>query len=197
MEGTDKLVSAVADLEASEEASYDSATGSLTLSIDRSADHRHMKKSRGHVGSEEEEEEATDPGEADEYTSALLKKPKRSKNRLCKWCPSYRSADPERAVTPFAVVLLIVLFKIYILNQADRLVLPVAIPTGLRCEAKEEECVNETKMSGFEDEIDASSVTGYFEEANSSSNNTDCIHFNDYEQGLLTGESVGGGWGWK
>jgi len=54
-------------------------------------------------------------------------------NGCCKRCMDcYQSSDTESRVTPFAVVILMVLFVIYVLNQADRLVLPVSIPAGLR-----------------------------------------------------------------
>ena len=119
------------------------------------------------------------------YSTVLLDK--KAKKR--RWCPSYRSADPDRTVTPFAVVLLAVLFAIYILNQADRLVLPVAIPSGLRCEFKEDDCRNLTSKVSTEDPL-KDTLTGLFVDtpnASNTSNETDCIQFNDYEQGLLTG----------
>ena len=100
------------------------------------------------------------------YTTILLSN--RENNSSClKCCPSYRSADTEKRLTPFAVILLLVLLCIYIVNQADRLVLFVAIPSGLRCiTSVQEECA---------------------ETSNKTLNNTDCIHFNDYEQGIITG----------
>ena len=71
---------------------------------------------------------------------------------------------------PFIVLFLLLL--IYVLNQADRLVLPVVIPSGLRCKASaSSECDNST--------------AGNISDVNSSSE--DCISFNDYEQGLITG----------
>ena len=109
-------------------------------------------------------------------------------------CPiSYRSPDPDKSVTPFAVILLAVLFGVYILNQADRLVLPVAIPSGLRCEGVKEDCKNLSdtwdvghSVKGAQySTADLASING-----SNSSNDTDCIHFNDYEQGLLTGMSL-------
>lgn len=122
-------------------------------------------------------------GESEKYSTVLLSG-KSKKRTCCSFCPSYRSADPDRAITPFAVVLLAVLFAVYILNQADRLVLPVAIPAGLRCEVSiKNECRNLTQWEGS---------TGYVSEvelnfSNTSNATEDCIHFSDYEQGLLTG----------
>lgn len=113
---------------------------------------------------------------------------------------SYRSSSPDKRVTPFAIVLLIVLFLIYVLNQADRLVLAVTIPAGLRCELKASECgvngsTNNSLLSANGD--DNRAVTGsddvtmldFIEEynTNGTSEAKDCIHFSDSEQGLLTG----------
>lgn len=111
-------------------------------------------------------------------TMELLKAHRdQDKDRSCSscygFCKSYRSVDPDLRVTPFAVILLAILFVVYVLNQADRLTLPVAIPSGLRCEVSiKDECRN------------TSSVPIY---TNTSSNDTDCVHFSDNEQGLLTG----------
>lgn len=72
---------------------------------------------------------------------------------LCPSCfrffNSYRSHTPHEMVTPFAIILLLVLFLIYVLNQADRLVLAVSIPAGLRCESKQSQCENKTKEMVF------------------------------------------------
>ena len=112
---------------------------------------------------------------------------------------SYRSSDPEERVTPFALVLLLVLFLIYVLNQADRLVLAVTIPAGLRCELKASECgvntsINSSLMLGLGDSVKSDDVTmsNLFQRSNGSSNATsdDCIHFSDSQQGLLTGTYV-------
>lgn len=116
-----------------------------------------------------------DDGDAD--TVELIKKPIRGDSPCTsscyQFCMSYRSPDPDLKVTPFAVVILTILFIIYVLNQADRLVLPVAIPSGLRCELSvQDECRNNDSIP-----------SNY-------SNDTNCIHFNDNEQGLLTGMSV-------
>jgi len=72
---------------------------------------------------------------------------------------------------PYIVLMLLLL--IYVLNQADRLVLPVVIPSGLRCEGS------------YASECDNSNSTTNASNATSSSE--DCISFNDYEQGLITG----------
>lgn len=145
-------------------------------------------------GPEDSENEAS--GTVDEYTTVLLGNGAAGREGPC--CSlSYRSADPDRSVTPFAVILLIVLFGVYILNQADRLVLPVAIPSGLRCEGAKENCRNlssswEPGYSVAADNADAqySTIDSASNVSNSSSNDTDCISFNDYEQGLLTGRFV-------
>ena len=89
----------------------------------------------------------------------------------------YLSSDGEvERITPFAVVLLIVLLAVYVLNQADRLVLPVVIPNGLRCDVGKEDCASLNSTTN------ASSSAG-----NKSSSDADCIQFNDDQQGLLTG----------
>lgn len=112
---------------------------------------------------------------------------------------SYRSSSPDERVTPFAIVLLIVLFLIYVLNQADRLVLAVTIPAGLRCELKASECkvngsTNNSLLSTFGDHgvhPAGNDVTmiDFLEDYNANTTNEtkDCIHFSDSEQGLLTG----------
>ena len=112
---------------------------------------------------------------------------------------SYRSSDPEERVTPFALVLLLVLFLIYVLNQADRLVLAVTIPAGLRCELKASECgvntsINSSLMLGNNVENDDVTMSNLFQVSNgnesSNATNDDCIHFSDSQQGLLTGTYV-------
>lgn len=72
---------------------------------------------------------------------------------------------------PYIVLMLLLL--IYVLNQADRLVLPVVIPSGLRCEGS-----SASKCNDLNSTINASNAT---------STSEDCISFNDYEQGLITG----------
>ena len=112
---------------------------------------------------------------------------------------SYRSGNPEKRVTPFALVLLFALFVVYVLNQADRLVLAVTIPAGLRCELKASECganesINVTTMLTFDSSevSNANELTihNFVDELNSNLTNKspDCIHFSDSEQGLLTGK---------
>ena len=107
----------------------------------------------------------------------------RHKNSLCPcknvqlFIQLYRSSNPQSKITPFAVVLLIVLLMIYILNQADRLVLAVLIPSGLRCD----------DISNTSDESCLIYISNNDTEIVNSYNNTDCIPFNDAEQGLLTG----------
>jgi hypothetical protein len=82
-------------------------------------------------------------------------------------------------VTPFAVVLLIVLLAVYVLNQADRLVLPVVIPNGLRCNVGKDECAGPNTTND--------TSTGNDTIQNGTGTNEDCIQFNDDQQGLLTG----------
>lgn len=91
----------------------------------------------------------------------------------------YRSSNPQSKITPFAVVLLAVLLLIYILNQADRLVLAILIPSGLRCD--------DTSNSNTSDDSCPVHISSNDTELVNPSNNTDCIYFNDAEQGLLTG----------
>ncbi len=95
-------------------------------------------------------------------------------------CDAYQSDDPEKRVSPFAVVILLVLFLIYVLNQADRLVLPVSIPAGLRCHASVASQCNNTNFSNSALEINLMNLPA-------SNKSEDCIEFNDEQQGLLTG----------
>lgn len=124
-------------------------------------------------------------GEAAEYTAVLLRDGRRKSTceTVCPSCysllKSYRSADPTTGVTPFAVVLLGVLFLVYILNQADRLVLPVVIPAGLRCDLPGNDKCSENDSSASGDGSGSGNGTGDDDE--------DCINFSDYQQGLLTG----------
>lgn len=162
------------------EALYDSGTESLTLQLNEpcrspSPDMKTRTESDNEASGTEDENH--------KYSTVLLEN-RRKKSRWLSFCPSYRSADPDRSVTPFAVVLLAVLFIIYILNQADRLVLPVAIPSGLRCEGGRNDCRNLTHVAAQDD---VSTLTGLFADSESPNETFDCIHFNDYEQGLLTG----------
>ncbi len=102
--------------------------------------------------------------------------------RLPGCCEAYQSGDPEKKVTPFAVVILLVLFIIYVLNQADRLVLPVSITAGLRCDASVSSQCNSTNNFTYFRELDNELDLAV------SNKSEDCIHFDDEEQGLLTGE---------
>lgn len=112
---------------------------------------------------------------------------------------SYRSSNPDERVTPFAIVLLLILFLIYVLNQADRLVLAVTIPAGLRCELKVSECgavnngsVNSSLTLAYSEQLETGDETmrNFIEQYNTGGSNEteDCIHFSDKEQGLLTGK---------
>ncbi len=88
---------------------------------------------------------------------------------------SYRSSNPQSRVTPFAVVLLFMISFVYILNQADRLVLAVLIPSGLQCINEEDNGTNDTCVT--EDH------NSQFDNGNES----DCIKFDNFQQGILTG----------
>ena len=120
----------------------------------------------------------------EEVTKSLLSESNERDTELlncfhCKsFLKSYRSTNPQSRITPFAIVLLIVLLLIYVLNQADRLVLAVLIPSGLKCTGNSTQdndtCyTNNAPLNNISNETIIS--------------NPDCIPFNDYEQGLLTG----------
>ena len=116
------------------------------------------------------------------FFTSLISLSKRTWRMFCPsfayFFSSYRSADPQSRVTPFAVVVLLVLLVVYIVNQADKLVLAVLIPAGLQCP------INDTSN----DTCDA--VTNVTSDGSSSSNSTpgkDCVVFSDKQQGLLTG----------
>lgn len=159
---------------------FNAATESVVLKATEDIQDHETMKSNNYPATDASDTDAT-VDENHEYSTILLKKKSRHS-----FCPSYRSHDPDKAITPFAVVLLAVLFAIYILNQADRLVLPVAIPAGLRCEITEKnECRN---LTHTESEGHTMTKTLDLSESKNSSNKTpDCIDFSDYEQGLLTG----------
>lgn len=91
---------------------------------------------------------------------------------LADFFSSYRSADPQSRVAPFAVVLLLVLLVIYIVNQADKLVLAVLIPAGLQCSNN----VTSNNTCGVATNLTSLNTSG-----------EDCIAFDDNQQGLLTG----------
>jgi hypothetical protein len=166
--------------------------------------------------SPEESEEEAEPGAmgaqdsdniGDDSKAVLLQQDMKKSQmqvlfpRVYLFFSSYRSGNPEERVTPFALVLLLVLFLIYVLNQADRLVLAVTIPAGLRCELKASECgvntsINSSLMLGLGDSVEGDDVTvsNLFQGSNgsgsSNTTNEDCIHFSDSQQGLLTGAYV-------
>ena len=94
---------------------------------------------------------------------------------------SYRSTNPQKRITPFAIVLLLVLLLLYVLNQADRLVLAVLIPSGLRCSDND----NDNSTSDSSNHCPAPPTVNT--SINSTALNSDCIPFGDTEQGLLTG----------
>ena len=135
------------------------------------------------------------------YTTVLLREDKRKSSFqfVCPSCynffTSYRSPNAYDKVTPFAVVLLLVLFMVYVLNQADRLVLPVVIPDGLRCDpSRTQDCqgndTNATSLaSPFSDLFTGSG--GELPDVNVTNSTEDCIHFNDAQQGYLTGIRTG------
>ena len=145
-----------------------------------------------------EEKEVEQPNESDtskllpiDYNDRSTRSPLRS----------LRLGKPK--VSPFAVLILVVFLVIYVLNQADRLVLPVLIPAGLRCtEAESSECAaaNETNAtnatSASEREQAASApptspatptISMQMQNVGNETTGTGCIEFTDFEQGLLTG----------
>ncbi len=169
------------------EAFYDAEAQSITLLPD------YPNRSVTAVGMKAKNRSENDVSDADcsldedhKYSTVLLES--RAKRSWWSCCPTYRSANPDQTVTPFAVILLAVLFGVYVLNQADRLVLPVSIPAGLRCKHKESDCRNLNSSARQED---VSTVTEYFVDPGNASNGSnetaDCIEFSDYELGLLTG----------
>ena len=75
-----------------------------------------------------------------------------------------------------AFISLLVLFLVYVLNQADRLVLAVVLPDGMRCDSnKTQDCnvVNQT--------------TSNSSSSSSACSPGDCIDVSETGQGLLTG----------
>ncbi len=135
-------------------------------------------------------QQSSSEAEGEDHEQLISTEKKKTSLRLLRCCEAYQSEDPEKRVTPFAVVILLVLFVIYVLNQADRLVLPVSITAGLRCDASVNSQCNETEPNltyfddyVFKDELDYKMYPNL-----SNKSEEDCIHFNDEEQGLLTGE---------
>lgn len=111
---------------------------------------------------------------------SILADSKQERRKLTGFLPLafYRRTDGKmEQVAPFAVILLLVLLAVYVLNQADRLVLPVVIPNGLRCDVGKEDCGIASNASS--NGSDPTSNTTH-----------DCIQFNDDQQGLLTGRYV-------
>ena len=135
-------------------------------------------------------ESDSESSQSKEYTTILLKEgEKKSKFQIiCPACynflQSYRSTDPQEKIAPFAVILLLVLLVVYVLNQADRLVLPVVIPAGLRCELSG---ADDCTVSASEDINGTFSNVSNFTNLTTGSDDGDCISFNDAEHGLITG----------
>ena len=116
-------------------------------------------------------------GKSGAHGTSILAGHKREAKKFPSFLPRgfYGRSSPDgktERVTPFAVVLLLVLLAVYVLNQADRLVLPVVIPNGLRCGEGKEDC---------------GSYNASTNASNGSSSSRDCIQFDDDQQGLLTG----------
>jgi MFS family permease len=102
----------------------------------------------------------------------------------------------QERVSWFAIILLFILFYIYVLNQADRLVLPVLIPAGLRCDysSKNVTCLQNLQQEQKSTFLFAKESSLLEKQSNNASNvttnpppNSGCIAFNEYEQGILTG----------
>lgn len=128
-------------------------------------------------------EEEQDEIVTDDSTEVLLSHEVKQSSSLAFLClpnlqtflKSYRSNDPQSRITPFAVVLLVVISIIYVLNQADRLVLAVLIPSGLKCINGGENGTNNTCINEDHDsQLDNLNIS-------------DCISFNNAQQGLITG----------
>ena len=181
---------------------YSDRTAPFVLSDRRALDNNEDKgddvrvalvPNKAHAGHEESAEHL---GE-DEDTASLL-----GGGRGATHCPTcfrflrtYRSGNPQSRVTPVAIVILIVLFIVYVLNQADKLVLAVLIPAGLRCEAGAASACPNTTSNVTVNSTAANSYYSFLYSGDgnySMSNDTsvlpiDCIHFSDDEQGIMTG----------
>ena len=170
---------------------YDSSTESCDLDFNKNG----VLPNDAHLSESGIDSEGSLDRSERQYTTVLLRE-EQKKSQLFLSCPScynflksYRSTNPEERVTPFALGLLFVLFVVYVLNQADRLVLPVVIPDGLRCYVElDNECANQTNTSVIEGSASGSIVITFLNDSNLSDANNDCIDFSDDEQGLLTGE---------
>ena len=136
------------------------------------------------------ETEADDRGEATAFPETTPLTPNKSEPKLgAKLAavladklrlPFYSSSR----VSVFSILLLGILLSVYVLNQADRLVLPVVIPAGLRCSGanKSDACAQlSLNHSAAPDDL--------LEEAHNGTTHgsPSCIAFSDWEQGLLTG----------
>jgi len=131
----------------------------------------HLSDKDNELNSEENlREVCLDTSSADETSETEIMNPA-GKKKIWPFQMSYftnLNNASQISLHPYMVLALLLL--IYVLNQADRLVLPVVIPAGLRCVvSSSSECSNSTSNS--------SNTTAH----------KDCIPFNDYEQGLITG----------
>ena len=116
---------------------------------------------------------ASTPKSGSPFTSLLARQRSDNGSKSLSFLRCFYNRDEKfEHFTPFAIVLLIVLLLVYVLNQADRLVLPVVIPNGLRCNVGKDQCATENTTNNA---------------TNSSGSKGDCIVFNDDQQGLLTG----------
>ena len=96
-----------------------------------------------------------------------------SKKKLFSKITYFTNIDNQKKLSLHPYIILLILLLIYVLNQADRLVLAVLIPSGLKCNVETaDECNNS-----------ATNIS----DVNVTNANEDCISFNDYEQGLITG----------
>ena len=84
-------------------------------------------------------------------------------------------------ISCFSIALLCILLFIYVLNQADRLVLPVVIPAGLRCSGENKSAVCAALS------LNQSTFLNVSWDVDNRTASPSCIAFNDWEQGLLTG----------
>lgn len=88
------------------------------------------------------------------------------------WPPASKPLA-SRCYTGFScrgVLSLVILFVTYVVNQADRWLLPVVAPAGMRCHLRPSNCTLSTKNSTAEHDCQG-----------------DCVDFDDYDQGILTG----------
>ena len=97
-------------------------------------------------------------------------------------------------VSCFSLILLSLLLFIYVLNQADRLVLPVVIPAGLRCNVQTNRtCLPKTISNHANQSVRRDEATlqrqgaAFVANVTPTTSGEDCIPFSDTDQGLLTG----------